>query len=82
MQEIRTIDRVFYRKLGSCIRKARTDRKMTQKQLADAIGYPRTMITHWELGYNKIKPSQFSDICDVLKLDKRFTVDVELKSKN
>ncbi len=54
--------------LGSKIRAARKDKKMTQEELADRIGAARPSISYWENG--KVKPDSESlrKLAEVLKV--------------
>lgn len=78
MQEIKTIDWLFYRQLGEKIRIIRNHRNMTLKEISQATGYSRTLIDHWELGKNKIKPIQLEKLCQALNVTNNLKVEVKL----
>lgn len=78
MQEIKTVDWLFYRQLGENIRKIRNHRNMTLKELSQATGYSRELIDHWELGKNKIKPKQLEKLCQALDVTNNLKVEVKL----
>lgn len=76
MQEIKTIDKLFYRELGNQLRNIRIKRDMTILELAQETGYSRSLIDHWELGMNKIKPKQYEKLCSVLKVSPSMKIDI------
>lgn len=78
MQTIKTIDNIFYRELGKKIRKIREHHDMTLKELSQLTGYSRTLIDHWELGLNKIRPKQLENLCEALQIANILTVDVRI----
>lgn len=78
MQTIKTIDSKFYHELGNKIRQIREHRDMTLLELSKATGYSRTLIDHWELGLNKIKPKQLENICKALDITNNLSVSVKL----
>lgn len=78
MQSIKTVDFVFYRELGDAIRKKRYEKGLTLRDVAKMTGYSRTIIDHWELGFNKIKPNQLEKLCEVLEITNLLTVEVKL----
>ena len=63
---------------GERLKFARTQRKISQQRLADAIGTSRTVITNIEGDKNKINRSTSIDsICRVLKINKAWLLDGE-----
>ena len=78
MQSIKTIDNLFYRELGNELRAIRQDRKMTLMEVSQATGFSRTLIDHWELGFNKIKPRQFERLCEALQVSKNLKINVKI----
>lgn len=78
MQVIKTVDRAFYRELGNQIRAIRQHRGMTLLELSQLTGYSRTLIDHWELGLNKIKPNQLDNLCKALQVTNILSVTVKL----
>ena len=53
---------------GEILRELRTDKKLTQPQLAEAIGVSKSMISMWETGINEPTAS------NIIKLAKFFDV--------
>jgi transcriptional regulator with XRE-family HTH domain len=47
-------EEIFYRDLGSRIRRARLARRLTQQQLADALGLTRTSVANLEAGRQRV----------------------------
>ena len=78
MQTIKTVDNLFYRELGKYLRKIREFRCMTLKEVSQSTGYSRTLIDHWELGLNKIKPKQLENLCDVYQVSNNLSVSIKL----
>lgn len=78
MQQIKTIDKAFYRELGKSLARIREHRNMTLKEVAHETGYSRTLIDHWELGYNKIKPKQLEKLCEVYNISNNLAVHISL----
>ena len=78
MQTIKTIDSRFYRELGNQIRAIRQHKDMTQRELSQATGFSRSLIDHWELGLNKIKPKQFERICEALQVSNNIHIEVKI----
>lgn len=78
MQTIKTIDSRFYHELGNQIRAIRQHRDMTLLELSQETGYSRTLIDHWELGLNKIKPKQFEKLCEALQVSNNLQIDVKI----
>lgn len=58
----------FYAALGSNIRRARSDRDITQQDLADELDLNRTSITNIEKGKQKILVHTLVDLMEVLKV--------------
>lgn len=78
MQEIRTVDRLFYRQLGNEIRRIRNHRDITLKELSQETGYSKELIDHWELGKNKMKPNQLENLCKALNVTNNLKIEVKL----
>ena len=51
---------------------------MTQRELSQATGFSRSLIDHWELGLNKIKPKQFERICEALQVSNNIHIEVKI----
>ncbi len=78
MQTIKTIDRLFYRELGTQLRNIRQHREMTLLELSQQTGYSRPLIDHWELGLNKIKPKQLERLCDALNVSSNLKIEIKV----
>lgn len=78
MQTLKTVDELFYRELGQELRDLRYHRGLTLKEVSNLTGYSRTLIDHWELGFNKIKKEQFERICEALQVTGNLQIDVKL----
>lgn len=78
MQTIKTIDTLFYKELGKKLRIIREKRNMTLKELSQLTGYSRSLIDHWELGLNKLKPKQLEKLCEALDVTNNLQVEVKL----
>ncbi len=78
MQSIQTIDNKFYRELGNQLRAIRQHREMTLTEVAKITGFSRSLIDHWELGFNKIKPRQFERLCEALQVSPNMKIDVKV----
>ena len=78
MQTIKTVDRHFYKQLGNQLRKIREFRHMTLEELSKKTGYSRSLIDHWELGFNKIKDNQLNKLCEALKVNNMLSVSVNI----
>jgi len=51
---------------GEWLRTFRENRELTQQQLADKIGYSRTVISRWETGAMEIRPHEVAMIVAAL----------------
>ena len=78
MQTVKTIDNYFYRELGKQIREIRQHRGMTLQELSKATGISRSLIDHWELGFNKINPKKFEILCRALQVSSNLKIDVKI----
>ena len=70
---------VDYRDIGSCIRAVRLDQKMTQEQLAEAVGVGVTHISHIETGNSIPSLQVMIDIINALgcSADELLCIEVE-----
>lgn len=59
-------DMSFYKALGPILKKLRTQKKISQAQVAEKVGVSKMMISHWERGNRKIMAHQLVDYCDAL----------------
>lgn len=59
----------LYQKIGQHIRQKREEARLTQGQLAEAVGILRTSITNLEAGRQKVPLHLLYELCAVLKVD-------------
>lgn len=57
---------------GKKIKKARTDKGLTQKQLADMIGVSNNLVCKWEIGDRSPKPNILKKLVNILDVDMRY----------
>lgn len=57
---------------GKRLKKARTEKNMTQKQLADLLSVKHNSISNWENDINKPDPDMIELICGVLEITPNF----------
>ena len=55
-------------KIGSFIKELRTQKNMTQKELASAIGAKHNSVSNWENDQNMPDPDTIVRICEVLNV--------------
>lgn len=79
MKNIVTVDREFYQLLGLEIRKARQERRITLKELANLTGFSRPLLDRWELGVSRVKKEQYEVLCRALNISPKITVHVSLE---
>lgn len=68
MLNIKTIDSLYYSKLGECIYFKRKEKKMTQTELAQKVGVTRQCIELYECGLRRMKPVVWEKICEALDI--------------
>ena len=73
---IKTIDSKFYRELGNRIRDVRSKRHMSLCELSKLTGFSKSMLDMWELGLCKIKPKQYSLICEALQISESMKIEI------
>lgn len=57
---------------GKRLKKARTEKRMTQKQLADLLSVKHNSISNWENDINKPDPDTIELICGILEITPNF----------
>lgn len=77
MCEIKTIDALFYKKLGNELFKARKKNNLIQEQVAKKIGVTRQTIDYYELGKVKIKQERLKELCSIYGIKEK--IDIKLK---
>lgn len=78
MAYVKTIDRKFYREVGNELRRIRTHRDMTLRELSQATGISRSQLDHYELGLNKLKDTTLQKICNALEVSSNMKIDVKI----
>lgn len=56
----------FYPLIGEQLRKARKEAGLSQKGLADRLGFHASTITHYEYGHGRMRLLEFLQICQEL----------------
>nr|WP_302597063.1 helix-turn-helix transcriptional regulator [uncultured Cellulosilyticum sp.] len=62
---------------GNKIRKARKDKKLTQRQFAELIGAKHNSVSNWENNQNKPDPDTIEKICGVLEISPSYLLGLE-----
>jgi len=62
------MNKEFDKKVGQIIKDRRIERRMTQSQLADALGIQQSTLSCYELGLRGMTIDMFFDVCRVLRL--------------
>ena len=60
---------------GKRLRRARTEKHMTQKQLADLLSVKHNSISNWENDINKPDPDMIELLCGVLEISPNFLLE-------
>ena len=76
--KVKTLDSMFYDKLGIIIRTERQKQKIPLRQLSKMTGISRTQLEYYELGYTRIKDDTWNVICKALGIDTQFNVSVTI----
>lgn len=76
---IKTIDRQFYKQLGTQLQSIRKTKGLSLRDMQKRIGYSRTLIDRWELGKAKMKPEQYKILCNVLDVDSDLEIEIKLR---
>ena len=61
--------------IGTCLRKYRKKRQLTQRQLAELMGKPQSFVSKTELGERKLSTPEFFDY--IVALDGEITIIAE-----
>jgi transcriptional regulator with XRE-family HTH domain len=61
--------------IGALLRKARTDKNQSQKELADRLGLSSRRLSQYEFGQRPIPLSQLQELADVLGLSMGYFID-------
>jgi len=65
----KTLFRPEYRILLGLLRHARTDAGVTQERLASTLAVPRSTITKWETGQQRMDLLEFCSFCEGMGVD-------------
>lgn len=75
--KIKTLDTLFYDRLGLIMRKARQENKMSLMELSKKTGISRVQLEYYELGHTRIKDEKWQLICEALDIDPKINVSIE-----
>ncbi len=67
--------------IGSRIRKFRETKKITQKQLAEAIGVSGSRVSNWEQGINRPDVDILAKLCSALCVSPSELLDIHLNNE-
>lgn len=65
----KTLFRAEYRILLGLLRKARRDAGVTQEEVASKLEVPRSTVTKWETGQQRMDVLEFWSFCEGVKAD-------------
>ncbi|MDP2874962.1 MAG: helix-turn-helix transcriptional regulator [Holophaga sp.] len=65
----KTLFRPEYRVLLGLIRQARNDAGVTQEELASRLAVPRSTVTKWETGQQRMDLLEFWSFCEGIEAD-------------
>lgn len=57
---------------GMQLRRARKNKKMTQKELADGVGARHNTVSNWEADRNRPDPETIRALCALLEVDSNY----------
>lgn len=66
--ELKTIDRVFYKKLGEILHNERRKLGYSLREVAELTGISRTTIDAYEMGFKRIDDIRWKKLCKALQL--------------
>ena len=76
--KLKTIDRVFYKKLGEILHDERKKRGYSLRYVAALTGISRTTIDGYEMGFKRIDDVRWAKLCEVLQLPKNIHIKLAL----
>lgn len=76
MNEIKTIDKDFYKKIGSYLHECRHQAGISLSDLSKLTGISKQHLDNYELGKAKIKPATYNLICKSLGIKNKFNVSI------
>lgn len=76
--KLKTIDRVFYKKLGEILHDERKKRGYSLRYVAELTGISRTTIDGYEMGFKRIDDVRWTKLCEVLQLPKNIHIKLAL----
>ena len=79
--ELKSLDRLFYKSLGSEISKIRNRRGISLKELGEELSCSKQMVDNFELGRNRLKEDKFIKLCDYLDINPVIEVIVKFKER-
>ncbi len=78
MTKLKTIDDVFYRKLGEMLHNERIKRDYSLRYLAEITGVSRTTIDGYEMGSKRIDTTRWKKLCEALQIPEQIHVKIAL----
>lgn len=75
--KIKTMDSLFYDKLGYLIRDARKEQNITLLELSKMTGISRVQLEYYELGYSRIKDDKWLIICKSLGINPKIKLSIK-----
>lgn len=76
--QLKTIDRMFYKKLGDLIKHERQKRGYSLRYVAELTGVSRTIIDKYELGTARINDARWKKLCEVLQMPEQIHIKIAL----
>ena len=76
--KVKTLDSMFYDKLGIIIRNERQKQKIPLMKLSKMTGILRVQLEYYELGYTRIKDETWKIICKALDMNPQLKVSITL----
>ena len=76
--KVKTLDSIFYDKLGIIMRNERQKQKIPLMKLSKMIGISRIQLEYYELGYTRIKDETWNIICKALGMNPKLKVSITL----
>ena len=82
MEELKRIDREFYRKLGQRLHEERVKRGYSLRYLSELTGISRVTLDNYELGYRRIDFDKWKTITKALYIPEKIYVKVDIGYQN
>lgn len=76
--KLKTIDRIFYKKLGELMHNERKKHGYSLRYVAELTGISRTTIDGYELGLKRIDDARWKKLCEALQLPENIHIKLAL----